>query len=46
MGVTNYVSYGDRIEPNSDNISIYNAGYQKFRNSYEMLAQVEKKELI
>ncbi len=43
MGITNYVSYGDRIEPNPDNAPIYAAGYQKFRDSYEVLAQFEEK---
>jgi xylulokinase len=43
MGITNYVSYGDRIEPNPDNAPIYDAGYQKFRDSYEVLAQFEEK---
>ena len=39
-GVTAFVSYGDRIEAETANALLYDAGYDRFRKSYEALASI------
>ena len=39
-GVTAFVSYGDRVEPNPATAELYDEGYRRFRESYEALARV------
>jgi xylulokinase len=39
-GVTAFVSYGDRIEPDPATVALYDEGYRVFRQSYDALAKV------
>ena len=41
-GVTNFVQYGDRVEPNPANAELYDDGFKAYRASYEALAAVQK----
>ncbi len=41
-GVTRFVQYGDRVEPNLANAKLYDDGYRLYRNSYEALAAVQR----
>ena len=40
FGVTAFVSYGNRIEPNIQNAELYNKGYCTFRQTYQALVEV------
>ena len=40
FGVTAFVSYGNRIEPNIQNAKLYNKGYRIFRQTYQALVEV------
>lgn len=39
-GVTAFVSYGDRLEPDPSTAALYDEGYRVFRQSYEAMAKV------
>ncbi len=41
-GVTRFVQYGDKIEPNPVNAKLYDQEYKRFRNSYKALAAVQR----
>lgn len=41
-GVTNFVQYGDRVEPNPANAGVYDDGFKAYRASYEALAEVRR----
>lgn len=43
-GVTNYVSHGELIKPDSRNAQLYDAGYRRYRNTYNAIANVRKQQ--
>jgi xylulokinase len=41
QGVTRFVQYGGKVEPNAAHAKMYDHGYKLFRNSYQALAAVQ-----
>ncbi|MCW2305855.1 FGGY-family carbohydrate kinase [Rhodobium gokarnense] len=41
-GVSKFVSYGERVEPDPANADLYDAGYARFRANYEALASARR----
>ncbi|MCB2130772.1 MAG: carbohydrate kinase, partial [Rhodobacteraceae bacterium] len=39
-GVSNYVTYGERIEPDPANAALYDDGYRRFRSVYKAVSEV------
>jgi xylulokinase len=44
-GVTNYVSYGDLIKPDAKNAQIYDAGYRRYRDTYNAIVKVREQQI-
>jgi xylulokinase len=42
QGVTQFVSLGEHIMPDPANAALYDAGYRRFRDSYEALARLRR----
>ena len=40
FGITDFVSYSNLIEPNTQNAELYNKGYRTFRQTYQALVEV------
>ena len=40
FGITDFVSYSNLIEPNTQNAELYNKGYHTFRQTYQALVEV------
>lgn len=39
-GVTRFVTYGERVEPNPDHAEVYELGYRRFHNTYQAIAKI------
>ena len=41
-GVTNFVTQGEVVSPNTSNRALYDAGYRRFRQTYGKLIELRK----